>query len=241
MQAGYHVRERVDGIVDDSAVASGMEVTRRSVDAELADVHASQTVVDGGRLRTEHARVRIENEIAGQKVAVLFEKTRKARRAQLLFALYHELDIDRQRTRSHGGLNRRDAGHDLTLVVCRTPRVEVVAAHDRPVGIGVPVAQRSRGLNIVVTVHEHGRGGRSGGQRLAVDRRVPGGGEHFDAGQPQSSEALGEPFGRALDVIVALGIAGDRRNAQKPAQFPKHLVSCLTCVIQRNGQGFRHM
>ena len=100
--------------------------------------------------------------------------------ADLLFALDHELELQRQLAGGlDPGLGAFDVREHLPLVVGRAAGVEVAVADRRLEGRRDPLVERIGRLHVVVAVDQHRR--RAGHRRrLGIDDRMAGRLDQFD-------------------------------------------------------------
>ena len=116
----------------------------------------------------------------------------------------------------------------LALVVGRAAGAQHVAVDGGLERVGVPQLERVDGLDVVVGVHEDGRGigvaarplGEHRGQPRAV---VP----HLDRGEAGAPGGVGEPGGAAGDVRVPLGLGADAGDAQPLIEIGEQVVAVL--------------
>ena len=148
-----------------------MEVFVRSYDLHL---HIGQTAQSAGyrwRIERNHRGIRHEDNIRLQLLLVLLAEAVERRRANLLLALKHKLDIAREGVGGAHRLERLDVHKRLTFVVISTTRVDAVVDDGRLERLSSPLLTRIYRHNIVVTIDQYGLGiGRD--NLLGIDYRI---------------------------------------------------------------------
>ena len=150
-----------------------MEVDRRPDDVDLGVHQAPQAERDRRQVALEEARVADDRDVGGEARAFRLQPVVEVRRAGLLLALEHVLQVHRE---APAGRQDRGGGHhvsvDLALVVGRPAGQDPVADDDRLERRGGPQVERVDRLDVVVAVDEDRRRARARG---ASPRRRPGG------------------------------------------------------------------
>jgi hypothetical protein len=117
----------------------------------------------------------------------------------------------------------------LPLIVGSATPVDISVAHFGLKGWRGPEFQRFRGLDVIVTVEQHGRLAGSF-ERFRVNEWMKAGWDDFDGLETGVPEAIGNPLGGALDVGLVLALCADRRDAEK---FVKLLKVLLTATFYK--------
>ena len=114
-----------------------------------------------------------EDEVAGETLAVGGDEGRQLRASDLLLALEDELHVERQRARCpQERLDAEDAQEEVRLHVGGATAVEAAVANLRIERGRAPQVERIDGLNVEVTVDQHGGSARSM-QPVSVDHGMP--------------------------------------------------------------------
>ena len=74
---------------------------------------------------------------------------------------------------------------------------------------------------------------RAGGQPLAVDHRIAGGGHDGDLLQADAGHGVGQPLRRALDGRLSFGQGADAGNAQEIVQGVQVVLALQAAVGDR--------
>ena len=106
---------------------------------------------------------------------------------------------------------------NLALVVGGTARINSPFAHDRFERGRGPEFVVTGGLDVIMSVDEHG-GGRIGRAGVGEDGGMTGGGQDF-GGQAGVGETLTDPLGRLGHVGQVVGLGRDRRHGQPVEQI----------------------
>ena len=186
--------------------------------------------VDGGV-----RRVRDDDDVAGQGVAVLVQQRGEGGGARLLLALDEQRDPDRRPALV--GAQHREVGHHAGLVVGGAAAVEAPVALGRLERRGGPQLVAAGGLHVVVGVEQHGRGaGRCGPVR--DDRRgaaLRGDDPHVLAARVPRQR--GDGLGAAPGVVGVRGIGPDARDADEPFEVGPAPGSTSITAAARSGSG----
>jgi hypothetical protein len=231
VQSGEQARERVERVGDRAAERAGVQVDVGPVQVDLAVDQAAHPRADRRRLPVPHPGVGHDDDITAQPVPTLLQQWAEVRRAALLLALDEESQRDGRRGRA-GRLQQRAQpeqveGH-LSLVVGAAAAHQLLATQLRVERRRVPQLLGVDGLDVVVTVDDDGRSVRLLGRPLGEHRGSPGRRPDLDGGKTRPPEGVGQPVGGPLHVGGAVGLGGDRRDAQPADQVGEELVAvCL--------------
>ena len=182
-------------------------------DLDLHVGHAAHAEDQRWPARGEHHGVADDHVIGAQLLAMRRDPRREVGRADLLFTLEEQDQVDRQT----GGLQRRFGGgdleHDLGLVVRGAAGHEVVAHPRQLERRRAPLGKRIGGLDVVVRVDQERRSVRA--RMMAPDyERVSGG--LFDRRlEPRHRHASAHPSRGLAHFFRASGVGGDARNGDE--------------------------
>ena len=196
VQSGQHPDQRGGGVHDRAAEDPRVEVGGGPAHDDFHRGDAAQALGQRGVALRDHSRVRDGDDITAQLGAAGADKVIEIRAADFLLAFDEEDEIDRQGSFFAEEVNRtEDVGEDLSFVVRRPAGEDTLVADGRFERRGGPEIHRFLGLDIIVSVNEHGRlarrlgsagqhGGVSAGFRdLGLESAVPEqGGEPIRAG-----------------------------------------------------------
>ena len=179
----------------------------RHVD-QPAQARGQRRHVDGGV-----RRVRDDDDVAGQRVAVLLQQRGEGGGARLLLALDEQRDADGRP--APVGAQHREVGHDAGLVVGRAAAVEAPVALGGLERRGGPQVVAAGGLHVVVGVEQHGRGAGRRGPVRDHRRGAALGGDDPDVAAARVPRQRGDGLGAAPGVVGVRGVGPDARDADE--------------------------
>ena len=185
----------------------------------------------------EVAGVGQHDRVGGEEPSVPLQEGLEAGRADLLFALDEELEVQGQPARGlEPGARGGDVGDEGALVVHRPPAVEAAVALGRLEGRRDPLLRAAGRLDVVVAVDEQRRRA-LGVQPVPVDVGVLAG--HLEephvleAGLAQEIRGL---LGRAAHLLGREALGGHARDADELGQARRHVVDVrfdvAECFVQ---------
>ncbi len=217
VQAGQDLHQRVQGVGDGAAEASGVEVVVGSLDH---DVERGQAL-RGDRERrlggTPHRAVGRDHQVRGQLVGVLAQVRRQVGAADLLLALEEELDVEGQSALLvHEGLGHLEHDVDGALVVARPTAAHDLVLHRQLERWGDPLREVAGGLHVVVAVHQDRRCA-GPAQPVRAHHGVSIGGDDTAAGE---GELRRQPLGGRLHRLRGR-VPADARDRDVAGQLGK--------------------
>ena len=225
-----HLAERVDRIVDRTAVVTRVQVLLRSFDRDLHVGDAAHAAVDGRDLLVEHRRVGDQDDVAGQQFLVRLDPFRERRRTHFFLTFEDELDVVPELPSTNQIFESLDVHERLALVVIRTPRIDGPVADLRLEGRGDPQVERIDRHHVVVAVDQDGRQLRID-QLFAVDHRVSGRLHDLGLVGPGSQQQLGQTLGTTIHVGLVCFFGTDGRNAEQREQFVQEALAIVFNVL----------
>ncbi len=191
-----------------------MQIARGATHVDLVVREAAQPVADRWHAPVEHRRIGNDHHVGRQLLFVTADVVVEVGAADLLLALEHDLDVDRQAARllqvRFDGL---EVHEDLALVVRGAARVDLAVADGGLEGRRFPQLERIDGLNVVVSVEEHRRrAGRA--EPLAVDDGIAGRLFEPRRRQTDATELVARPLGAAANVGSVLRQGADAGDGQ---------------------------
>ena len=128
----------------------------------------------------------------------------------------------------------------LALVVDGAPRAALAVDDHRLERRVVPLVEGVDGLDVVMTVDEHGRRGGTGVEMVGVHRRKAGRLDDPDVLQPGVLQQVGGELGRAAHVAGVRGLRRDRRDAQPVEQRGHDPIALGRDVVGEEELGHLH-
>ena len=225
MQRGDEPCQRLQRVGDAAAMTAGMEVLGGAGQREFQRREPAIGNRDGRLVGPPHGAVGRQHEIGLQLVGMGAHEILEMRAAELLLALDHQLEVDRQPACGlEIGLRRLDRNQHRPLVVRDAAGVEAVVADLWRERRAEPFLQRVGRLHVVVPVHQDGRlAGRT--QPAACHDRVAGGRADLHLVEPGAAHALRHPFRRFLDVCGVGRVGADAGDAGELDQLRQGLVA----------------
>ena len=228
-QFGQHLGR----IMNHTAIQPGVQVCPGSGDIDLEISQPAQAVGDGGHIDAHHTGIRIEGNIRLEQLRMFFEERLEILGADLLLAFEQELDIDRQLPAApHQRFDRMEGGKHLSFHIGGAAPEQQLAAHLRLERSGLPELERIGGLDIIMSIDQHGRRARLL-QVFAIDNRMPAvGGHDFHILDAESPQVGGHPFGGAQDFMVIQGIRRNGRDLQRLCQIGQESILVLLGILK---------
>ncbi len=155
-QRGHKLRQHVGRVGYGTAVETRVQIL---VGTRYLDLHvgnAAQAACDRRRVERYHRRIGYQYYIGLQKLLVVGAELIQTRRADLLLAFEHELDVARQRIGSAHRLEGLGVHVELPLVVIGTAAPDAAVGHHRLERIGAPLVERIDRHHVVMAVDKHG-------------------------------------------------------------------------------------
>ena len=113
---------------------------------------------------------------------------------------------------------------NLPFIIGRTAPIDIPVAHFRLEGRRGPEFEGFGRLDVVVTV-EKDRRLTGGFERFGINKRMKFGGNDFNCLEPRGTEAVGNPFGGAIDVRLMLAFGADGRDSKKFVELREMLLA----------------
>ncbi len=176
---------------------------------------------DGQRwiLRTVHAAIGRDHEVAGEPLPLLLQEGGHAGAADLLLALHEELKVDRRRAAgADQRLQRSQRREDVPLVVGGAAGIDAAVPDLRREGGRLPEIEGIGRLDIVVPVDQR-RGLVVRDVPVTVDDRVAPGRQERHLRHPRLAQPLGDPVRRPRHVCIVRRQGADARDAQELAEI----------------------
>ncbi len=214
-----HLRQHHRGVRHRAAERSGVQVGRRAAQVDLEVHEAAQAVADRRHAAGEHRCVRDDDDVASEPALLVPDESAQVLAADLLLALDHHLDVDRQPpVRLHVRFDGLQMHEHLALVVGSSAREEIAVAHRRLERRRGPLLDRIHRLHVVVAVDEDRRRTRSA-EPLAVHDWMPWRLGQVHVLQPDLAHLGRRPLGTAPHVVAMLGERAHAGNGQVGRQL----------------------
>ena len=198
---------------------------------------AAQRRRHSGFARLPVRRIRHDDNIGREFIAVSIQERSERRGADLLLALNENDNVDGQVFAKNR--QRPQVNSHASTVIGGTTSVDAVPAHLSPVGIQAPAMQLPHRLDIVVSVQENSRRsldvGRVSNQRGLTLRAILRVLTQDLSLKSQGSETLTQVLGAALHIGSVRGVRGHRRNSHQLGKFFEERGESGLEALSQNG------
>ena len=159
MKGSDDFRQSSDGVGYRPAEHAGMQVGGRSLHDDFRARQTAQAVGKGGSVRSGHAGIGDNDDVAGQFIPVLLQEEGKTAAADFLLPFQQEDHVHGQMPAvlALEFLHAQNVGEQLAFVVRGSAGVNFAVAHFRFKGVGLPQLHRIHGLHVIMAVNQHGR------------------------------------------------------------------------------------
>ena len=202
------------GVGEDGASQTGVAVGGKRFDGELDVADAAQTEVLHGQLAVVDPAELPDAGVGGEQVLVVCDELGQVGGAGLFFAFDDEFDrAGELADLIEQGIDRKQAGDELSFIVADAAPVELAVADFRLEGRAVPEFERLGRLDIVMVVDEQSLG--AAAFALAENDRGAAGFHDLD-GKTTFFKHLGDKSGTFTDAPV---LGTDARLGDQAAEL----------------------